>query len=112
MIDPAIVEQVLENILSNAIKYSPEDEPIQIDGRLQAQAIVVAITDHGIGVPADDMPKLFVRFFRSSNARGVKGTGVGLHAVRFFMDLHGGKVSLKSREGKGSTVTLTFPLPV
>ncbi len=110
-LDPALIEQVLENLLSNAIKYSPADSPIAVAARLHAETIVVTITDHGIGVPAEDMPKLFTRFYRCSNVGGVKGTGVGLHAVRFFMELHGGTVTMTSEEGAGSTVTLTLPLP-
>ena len=111
LLDPALIEQVLENLLSNAIKYSPADSLIAVAARLHAETIVVTITDHGIGVPAEDMPKLFTRFYRCSNVGRVKGTGVGLHAVRFFMELHGGTVTMTSEEGAGSTVTLTLPLP-
>jgi len=111
LLDPALIEQVLENLLSNAIKYSPAGSPIAVAARLHAETIVVTITDHGIGVPAEDMPNLFTRFYRCSNVGGVKGTGVGLHAVRFFMELHGGTVTMASEEGAGSTVTLTLPLP-
>jgi len=110
-IDATLVEQVFENVLSNAVKYSPDDSVITIAATLQAKAIVISVTDHGIGVPEDEIPKLFTRFFRSRNTRGVKGTGVGLHAVRYFMDLHKGTVAMASREGIGSTVTVTFPLP-
>lgn len=111
MLDPALTEQIFENLLSNAIKYSPDGGPITARARLRSNAVVVAIGDCGIGIPSADMPKLFSRFFRSHNARGIKGTGVGLHAVRFFMELHGGQVDVASTEGQGTTVTLTFPLP-
>ena len=111
-IDSALVEQVFENILSNAIKYSPAGAPIEVTASLQAEAIVISVTDHGIGVPEDEIPQLFTRFFRSRNTTGVKGTGVGLHTVRHFMELHKGRVAIQSREGQGSTLSLTFPLPV
>lgn len=110
MIDAPMIEQVLGNVLSNAIKYSPADQPIAISAALHSREVVVRVTDRGIGVPAADLPKLFTRYFRSSNTRGRNGTGVGLHAVRFFMDLHGGSVDLVSREGEGTTVSLHFPL--
>ena len=110
LLDPALIEQVLENLLSNAIKYSPDEGPVAVAARLQSNAIAITITDHGIGVPAQDLPKLFTRFFRCSNVRGIKGTGVGLHAVRHFAELHGGTVTMASEEGVGSTVTLTLPL--
>lgn len=111
MIDTALCEQVIENLLSNAVKYSPEDRPIAVSCGVHSNAITVSVKDQGIGVPSEDLPKMFARFFRSSNAGNIKGTGVGLHAVRYFMEMHGGKVSLVSVEGKGSTFTLTFPLP-
>lgn len=110
MIDAPMIEQVLENLLSNAIKYSAADRPIEVCAALHSREVVVRITDHGIGVPAADLPKLFTRYFRGSNTKGRKGTGVGLYSVRFFMDLHGGTVNLASREGEGTTVTLGFPL--
>lgn len=110
MLDPDLVEQVLENLLSNAIKYSRDDQPIELKIRRRGSALRLAVTDFGLGIPAEDQPKLFTRFFRSRNVSAIKGTGVGLHAVRFFMGLHGGSVKIKSREGIGTTVTLRFPI--
>lgn len=109
MVDAALVEQVFENLLSNALKYSPTGQPVDVVVTSDHAHVTVAVTDHGIGIPAKDLPRMFTRFFRGSNAGGIKGTGVGLHAVRYFMDLHGGKVLLRSAEGEGSTFTLVFP---
>lgn len=109
-LDPDLVEQVLENLLTNAIKYSPADQPIKISVRQRGGALRLAVTDFGMGIPAEDQPKLFTRFFRGQNVNAIKGSGVGLHAVRFFMGLHGGNVKIKSREGIGTTVTLRFPI--
>lgn len=109
-IDPSLFEQVLENLLSNAVKYSPVDKPIEVDAIRESERVRITITDHGIGIPAQDLPKLFTRFFRCSNVGAIRGTGVGLHAVRHFMELHGGTVVVSSVEGKGAVVTLTLPV--
>ena len=111
MLDPALVEQAFENILSNAVKYSPVAAPVAIACRVESSCLVMTVRDHGIGVPAAEVAKLFTRFFRASNTGAVRGTGVGLNAVRYVMGLHGGEVAMESEEGRGSTVTLRFPLP-
>lgn len=108
--DPALSEQVIENLLTNAIKYSPPQGLIRVRASAERGWLKIAVKDQGIGIPADDVPRLFARFFRSRNAQGVKGTGLGLHAVRYFMGLHGGTVDVDSMEGRGSTFTLAFPL--
>lgn len=110
-IDELLVEQIFENLLSNALKYSPADQPVEIIGTCHEGEVRVSVVDHGIGIPAADLPKLCTRFFRSTNAKGIKGTGIGLHTVDFFMKLHGGKLSVESVEGEGSRMTLHFPLP-
>lgn len=108
--DAALAEQIIENLLTNAIKYSPPQGLIRMRAMAGDGWLKIAVKDQGIGIPADDVPRLFARFFRSRNAQGVKGTGVGLHAVRYFMGLHGGTVEVESVEGRGSTFTLAFPL--
>jgi signal transduction histidine kinase len=72
--------------------------------------LAVTVTDQGIGIPAQDIPQLFKRFHRASNARGVPGSGIGLHMVRQIADLHGGEVSIQSRVGEGTVITLRLPL--
>lgn len=108
--DPALIEQAVDNLLSNANKFSPADAAIEISAGLVGDVIEVAVRDRGMGVPDDDLPKIFSRFYRASNARGIKGTGIGLMAVRHFMDLHQGSVDLASRAGEGTRVTLRFPV--
>lgn len=109
MLDPALVEQAFENILSNAIKYSPAEAPVSVTCAPEGDELVVTVRDQGIGVPEGETDRLFTRFFRASNTGAVRGTGVGLNAVRYVMGLHGGTVGFESREGCGSTVTLRFP---
>lgn len=110
--DAQLIEQAIDNLLSNAIKFSPPAAPVEVRGVRTAQGLEISVQDHGVGVPGDDLPRLFSPFFRAGNARGVKGTGIGLMAVRHFMELHGGTVDLASHEGRGTCVTLRFPLPV
>lgn len=111
MLDAGLMERVLDNLLSNAIKYSPPDQPIEIRCFERGGEVLVTVADHGIGIPSEDLSRLFARFFRSANAKGIKGSGVGLHAARFYMELHGGRIGVKSREGQGTTFTLALPIP-
>lgn len=108
-LDRALVEQCLDNLISNAIKYSFPDTAIEIDFRQGRRNISVIVSNMGIGIPEQDMPKLFDRFFRASNVHGVKGTGLGLHTVMYFMKLHGGTVLVRSREEGRTEVELCFP---
>ena len=111
--DPARIERVLTNLVSNAVKYSPAGGQIIIgvdrDGEGSGWA-VVRVRDHGIGIPASDIPRLFTRFYRASNVAGLEGTGIGLEAVRRMVEQHGGTISVESTEGVGTTVTVRLPL--
>ena len=110
MLDAGLVERSLDNLLSNAVKYSPQGASVDLRCIRRGKRVELSVTDHGIGVPAADMRRLFTRFFRSANTKGTKGTGIGLNAVKFYMGLHGGKVAVRSVEGEGSTFTLGFPV--
>lgn len=107
-LDPRLTEQVFENILSNAIKYSPPTSPVEIEATVSKSYVTVRVIDHGIGIPASDMHKLGTRFFRGTNAQDMAGTGIGLNTVRYFMQLQGGHVRIRSHEGQGTTVELRF----
>ena len=107
--DSTLVEQAIDNLLSNAIKYSPDGEPIELTATSDGRTVCVAVRDHGIGVPERDQARLFSRFYRASNAQGMKGTGIGLMVVRHVMDLHGGTVEFNSCEAVGSEVVVHFP---
>ena len=107
--DPKLLFQVFSNLLSNAIKYSPDGAVIAVDAALAADGIVVAVTDHGIGIPAVDFDRLFERYHRGSNVSGIVGTGVGLYLVKMVVDMHGGTVTVKSQEGEGSRFTIRLP---
>ena len=110
--DELRLEQVLQNLLQNAIKYSPAGGIITVRLAQHNDMARVSISDEGIGVPADAMPRLFQRFYRADNAdpRHISGMGVGLYVVREILQLHGGHVEVESVEGSGSTFTVVLPL--
>jgi signal transduction histidine kinase len=113
--DLSRVERVVANLVSNAVKYSPEGGEIVVRvaavGRGRARRARLSVRDRGIGVPAKDLPRVFERYHRGSNAAGYfDGTGIGLASVRQIVERHGGSVSLISREGRGSTFTVELPL--
>ncbi len=104
--DPALVEHVMINLISNADKYSHPESLIEVEVYAAGETAFCSVRDQGIGVPADELPCLFERFFRASTASGTPGTGIGLNLARNLARLQGGDVTAVSREGEGSTFTL------
>jgi signal transduction histidine kinase len=110
--DPKLIFQLFSNLLSNAAKYSPADGTIRIEADRQGDRLAVSVADRGVGIPAEDRERLFERYFRGSNVAGTVGTGIGLHLVRIVLDLHGGEITVDSREGEGSRFTVLLPAAV
>jgi two-component sensor histidine kinase len=110
--DPARLRQVFENLIGNAIKYSPSGDSIEVSLRPDGENVEVAVRDRGIGIPLADRDKVFGRFARASNARrlGIAGTGFGLYLVRQIVELHGGTIAVASKEGAGSTFRVHLPV--
>ncbi len=109
--DPARLTQLVDNLVSNAVKFTPQGGRVTVRVGPSAGAATVEVADTGMGIPADEQHKLFQRFFRSTNARraAVPGTGLGLVVVRAIADAHGGTVSLESEEGAGTTFRVELP---
>jgi two-component system, OmpR family, sensor histidine kinase SenX3 len=107
--DTTLLEQAVQNLVSNALKYSDAESPVMVGGRIEGDDILISVEDRGVGIPADEVDFVSERFFRARTAEGIPGTGIGLHFVSQIMDLHGGRLEVKSAEGKGSTFTLRFP---
>jgi len=109
--DQEMVEQMLENLVSNAIKYTPEG------GRVgmafwpgDNETVRIVLSDSGIGIPKDEISRLFTEFFRASNVKNVIGTGLGLTIVKEIVDQHGGEIQVESEEGLGTTFEINLPL--
>jgi signal transduction histidine kinase/uncharacterized membrane protein len=108
--DQEMVEQMLENLVSNAIKYTPEGGRIGMTFWPGANETVrIVLSDSGIGIPKDEIPRLFTEFFRASNVKHVIGTGLGLTIVKEIVDQHGGQIQVESEEGLGTTFIIHLP---
>jgi len=110
-INARLLEQAVDNLLDNAIKYSEPDDEVLITARTLAGEVLISVTDHGCGIDRDHLPRLFERFYRVDKARSRKlgGTGLGLAIVKHIVQAHGGKVLVQSTPGKGSTFTIHLP---
>jgi signal transduction histidine kinase len=115
--DLARLERVFANLLSNAVKYSPQGGDVLVSVSREedttGKLAVIAITDQGLGIPAEDLPHIFERFHRGQNVpSGIQGTGIGLTGARQIVEQHGGTIGVTSTEGRGSTFTVRLPLRV
>ena len=107
--DKRILKNIMINLISNAIKFSGEGAPINIDLAVNYSALNVKVTDQGIGIPEEDQPDLFSSFYRARNASNIQGTGLGLHIVKRYLDLLHGSIHVQSALGKGSTFEIIVP---
>ena len=98
-LDLQMLSNIITNLVTNAVKYSPEDRPIHLHTTIEGGRVFITVTDEGMGIPAEDQVHLFERFFRGSNAVTIQGTGLGLNLVKRYLDLMGGSVSFTSRPG-------------
>jgi signal transduction histidine kinase len=109
--DEARITQVLRNLIGNAIKYSPEGGEITVSGRTTPGDVIISVRDQGKGVPPADLPHVFDRFFRGSDAitKRTPGTGLGLYLARIFVESHGGRIWAESDGKTGSTFSFSLP---
>lgn len=110
MLDAPRFEQVVVNLVHNAIKYSPDGGSIVVTITTEADTIRLGVTDSGIGIPLADQARLFTRFGRADNARAIGGTGLGLYLCRELVERHQGRIGFTSVEGQGSTFWVVLPL--
>lgn len=110
--DELRLEQAIQNLVQNALKYSPQDAPVEVIVRQQGTQVCIDVHDRGIGIPAAALPQLFQRFYRAGNVNhgNISGLGIGLYVVKQIVALHGGTVAVASTEGKETTFTITLPL--
>jgi PAS domain S-box-containing protein len=108
--DRARLERVLDNIIGNGLKYSPLGAPLHIRVQRHDHWAVISVRDQGVGIPSDELPHIFTHFYRASTASGVPGMGLGLAGARASVEQHGGRISIESALGEGTTVSVYLPL--
>ncbi|MBP6731158.1 MAG: ATP-binding protein, partial [Chitinophagales bacterium] len=108
--DKRLLKNILLNLISNAIKFSPENSVIEVDWKILADKLVLSVKDSGIGISAEDQQHLFERFFRARNAQNIQGTGLGLHIVTKYLELLQGKIEVESAINKGTKFIITIPI--
>ena len=110
--DERKIKQILLNLLSNAVKFTPEGGRIGINARQTDGSVEISVSDTGIGIAAEDQPKIFEEFRQvgSDYAHKVEGTGLGLTLAKKFVELHGGRSGWRAKSGKGSKFTFTLPI--
>ncbi|MBD3177954.1 MAG: PAS domain-containing protein [Armatimonadia bacterium] len=105
------LDQVLTNLVNNAVKYAPSGGEIRVVGEAIEDGIRISVSDQGIGIPPDQLDKIFERFHKiETEGAGSEGAGIGLYIVRHLVELHGGKIEVESKFGEGSTFTMELPL--
>jgi two-component system phosphate regulon sensor histidine kinase PhoR len=108
-VDRKMIGRVLGNLIHNAIKFTPEAGRIAIGAVVTGDKIKVSVADTGGGIPAEDLPRIFERFYKVDRARGKSGTGLGLAIARHVVEAHGGRIWAESVEGRGATFYFTLP---
>jgi two-component system phosphate regulon sensor histidine kinase PhoR len=111
--DRVRLQEALYNLLDNAVKYSREHGAIRLIARRRDEEIVLSVSDNGIGISKEDLPRIFERFYRGDKARSrdsVRGTGLGLAIVKHVAQLHGGRVEAESEIEEGTTIRIVLPI--
>ena len=110
-LDRTLIQRAVGNLISNAVAHTPEGGTVAIKAHVEAARILIEVSDTGVGIPADALPRVFDRFFRvdPSRSKASGGTGLGLSIVQGIMQLHGGNVEIVSKPGIGTRVTLCMP---
>jgi two-component system phosphate regulon sensor histidine kinase PhoR len=107
--DASRIEQVLVNLLHNAIKFSSPGDEIVVSAQIREQQVVFTVKDNGVGIAPGDMERIFERFYKADRARSGGGTGLGLSISRHLIEAHGGRIWVESQPGKGSTFYFSLP---
>jgi signal transduction histidine kinase len=108
-VDKKLLKNILFNLISNAIKFSPEGGIIDVKSSIEDSKFKISVQDHGIGISKDDQKHLFERFFRGHNATHIQGTGLGLSIIAKYAELMNGTIDFESQENKGTTFTIIIP---
>jgi signal transduction histidine kinase len=103
------LERVIQNVVDNAVKFSAPQAPVVVRVEPQGTWFVIRVSDRGRGIPAEDLPRIFTRFYRGSNAASAKGSGIGLASAKAIVEQHGGRIDVRSTPDYGTTVSIRLP---
>jgi signal transduction histidine kinase len=109
-VDRTRLQQVVANLLDNAIKYTPPGGRVEVVGTLGGESVVLQVQDSGIGIPPEELPRIWDRLFRGDQSRSERGLGLGLSLVKAVVEAHGGQVAVESTPGTGSRFSVTLPV--
>jgi signal transduction histidine kinase len=109
-LDGKQISRVFANIIGNAVKFTPRRGSIRVASELQDDHVVIEVTDTGIGIPTEELPNIFNKYFRAAGAQGFKGTGLGLTISKAIVEAHGGSIDVESEAGRGSRFSVVLPL--
>jgi signal transduction histidine kinase len=98
------------NVIDNALKYSPDGSPVEIEASCIGNKVRVSVRDHGYGIPKEDLGRIFDKFYRVQRAQNVSGTGLGLSISKNIIEAHGGHINAESILGQGATFIIELPL--
>jgi two-component system phosphate regulon sensor histidine kinase PhoR len=108
--DAERLERVAVNLIHNALKFTPAGGSVRVTASIEAGAVVVRVSDTGVGIAPEDLPRIFERFYKADRARSSGGTGLGLAIVKHTVEAHGGSVSVESVPGRGATFSFSIPV--
>ena len=109
-VDAGLIQMVITHLIDNALKYSPQQSPIEIGARSDGSSVIIYVNDEGAGIPEEEHLRIFDKFYRGKSGRHLKGTGMGLAIAREIVGAHGGNIALTSRPGEGSHFWFSLPM--
>ncbi len=109
--DPGKIRSVITNLVSNAVKFTPDGGRVNIKAQQKEDELRVTVSDTGMGIPQEDLPKIFDRFYRVNRpGKEIQGTGLGLAIVKKIIEMHNGRIEVRSKLNEGTTFTVYLPL--
>jgi two-component system sensor histidine kinase KdpD len=109
-LDFALMAQVFVNLVDNALKYSPAGSPVEVHAHASEADLVMQVADRGVGIPPEDLARVFDKFYRVQRPGSVSGTGLGLSICKGIVEAHGGSIGAENRSGGGTVITISMPL--
>jgi signal transduction histidine kinase len=108
-VDRRLIRYILSNLVGNALKYSPQGDEVKVDINVTEETITLSVSDHGIGIPADELDNIFTQFYRASNVNEFSGLGLGLTMMKTSIEMSGGIINVESKLNEGTTFVVSLP---